>query len=298
MQKHDHQRLTDPEMYTRWLQFGVFTPIFKTHSTQSANLERKIWAFPEHYQYMLEAIRLRYTLSPYIYTFAREAYDSGVSMCRPLYYFWPEADEAYSYNEEYLFGDRILATAVCEPIGADGRSARTIWFPRGSDWYDMALQRTYRGGSVKTLRYGIGENPWYVKAGSVIPLASKDLRNLQETSDVLGILVVPGAGKSTFSLYEDDGNSKDYDKSFARTLISKNRSGSRLTLSISPRQGSYDGMPLQREVYLVLEGEKNLPRKILCNGALAGEAHIEGGAVIINLPSVSADAMTDVEIIL
>ena len=298
IQKHDHQRLTDPEMYTRWLQFGVFTPIFKTHSTQSANLERKIWAFPEHYQYMLEAIRLRYTLSPYIYTFAREAYDSGVSMCRPLYYFWPEADEAYSYNEEYLFGDRILATAVCEPLGADGRSARTIWFPRGSDWYDMALHRTYRGGSVKTLRYGIGENPWYVKAGSIISLASKDLRNLQETSDVLGILVVPGAGKSTFSLYEDDGNSKDYDKSFARTLISKNRSGNRLTLRISPRQGSYDGMPLQREVYLVLEGEKNLPRKILCNGALDGEAHIDGGAVIINLPSVPADAMTDVEIIL
>ena len=90
MQKRGHERLTDPEMYTRWLQYGVFTPIFKTHSTQSANLERKIWAFPSHFEYMKEAIRLRYTLSPYIYTFAREAYDTGVSLCRPLYYAYPE----------------------------------------------------------------------------------------------------------------------------------------------------------------------------------------------------------------
>ena len=294
MQQRDHQRLTDPEMYTRWLQFGVFTPIFKTHSTQSANLERKIWVYPDHYEYMLEAIRLRYSLSPYIYTFAREATDTGVSLCRPLYYAWPEADEAYSFKEEYLFGDRILATAICERAGADGRSARKMWFPRGSDWYDMALHTTHRGGSVKTLRYGIGDNPWYVKAGSILPLAGPEIRNLQEPSARLGLLVVPGAGKSAFTLYEDDGTSRDYEAACARTLIEKKRSGNKLVVTVWQREGSYEGMPVKRELFLRLEGETREPRRVTCNGwpvtddAPASVVVRDGSAVVINLPSTPA----------
>ncbi|MBO7396843.1 MAG: DUF5110 domain-containing protein [Bacteroidales bacterium] len=297
-QKPDHRRLTDPEMYTRWLQFGVFTPIFKTHSTQSANLERKIWAYPSHYDYMLEAIRLRYTLSPYIYTFAREAYDSGVSICRPLYYAYPEADKAYTFREEYLFGDRILATAICEAAGADGKAARELWFPSGSDWYDMALHTMHKGGSVKTLRYGISENPWFVKAGSIVPLASALIGNLQEQSPVLGILVVPGAGKSAFSLYEDDGLSKDYDSRCARTLIEKKRSGSSLSLCINPREGSFEGMPSERRLYLVLEGVTSRPRSIRLNGAAAGECVIGPHSVTITLPDVSAEERNIVEVLL
>ena len=296
MQKRDHQRLTDPEMYTRWLQFGVFTPIFKTHSTQSANLERKIWAYPDHFEYMLEAIRLRYTLSPYIYTFAREAYDTGVSICRPLYYAYPEADEAYSFNQEYLFGDRILATAICEPAGADGKSARKVWFPKGSDWYDMALHTVHRGGSVKTLRYAIDQNPWYVKAGSIIPLASTRIKSLQEASNVLGILIVPGNGQSAFTLYEDDGISRDYDGACARTLISKTGSGSKINVTIGPRNGSYEGMPESREIYLALEGVSKLPKSVKCNGVSAGECRVEGSRLVITLPAVSASARTTVEV--
>ena len=298
MQKRDHQRLTEPEMYTRWLQFGVFTPIFKTHSTQSANLERKIWAYPDHFQFMLDAIRLRYTLSPYIYTFARETYDTGVSMCRPLYYAYPEAAEAYSYNEEYLFGDRILATAICEPAGDDGKSARRVWFPSGSNWYDMALHIAHKGGSVKTLRYSIDQNPWYVKAGSIVPLASPVIRNLQEKSDVLGILVVPGNGKSSFSLYEDDGISRDYDFSYARTLLEKNRSGNKLTVVINPREGKYSGMSDTREVYVVLEGVTSLPKSVKCDGAAVSSIRKEGSSIVITLPTVSASARTVVDIIL
>lgn len=298
MQKKDHKRLTDPEMYTRWLQFGVFTPIFKTHSTQSANLERKIWAYPSHYEYMLEAIRLRYTLSPYIYTFARETTDTGVSMCRPLYYAYPEADEAYTYNEEYLFGDRILATAVCEPAGAGGKASRKVWFPKGSNWYDMALHTTHKGGSVKTLRYSVDQNPWYVKAGSIIPLASEKIESLQEESDVLGILVVPGAGKSSFELYEDDGISRDYDSACARTLIEKNRSGNKLTVRIKPRSGSYSGMSATREVYLVIEGTSKLPKSVKCNGASVENCNVQGESVRIEVGTIKAESDSLIEIIL
>lgn len=296
MQKKDNQRLTDPEIYTRWLQFGVFTPILKTHSTQSANLERKIWAFPEHFQYMREAIRLRYSLSPYIYTFAREAYDSGVCLCRPLYYAYPEKAEAYRYNEEYLFGDRILATAICEPAGADGKASREIWFPAGNNWWDMAAHTMHNGGSRKTLRYSIDQNPWYVKAGSIVPLAGQDIPNLQEPSDVLGILVVPGAGKSSFKLYEDDGVSKDYASACAYTLIEKNRSGRKLTITVHPREGSFAGASDSRSLYVVLEGERTAPMKVMLNGHPSGECSVKDGRVEVSFPAVSAGASSRIEI--
>ncbi len=298
MQKKDHQRLTDPETYTRWLQFGVFTPIFKTHSTQSANLERKIWAFPEHFGYMRDAIRLRYTLSPYIYTFAREAYDTGVGLCRPLYYAYPERNEAYSFNEEYLFGDRILATAIVEPVGDDGKASREVWFPSGSDWWDMAAHVMHKGGSRKALRYTISQNPWYVKAGSVLPLAGKHIPNLQEPSDTLGILVVPGNGKSSFRLYEDDGMSKDYASACSFTTIEKVRSGKKLTVRVGPREGSWPGMPESRVLYLQVEGASALPSRVLLNGNPAGECSLEGDSLIIALPRILADEGCTVEVLL
>lgn len=80
---HKTQKATDPELYTRWLQYGVFTPIFKTHSTKDPRIERCIWCFPDHMFLMRDAIRLRYTLAPYIYNAARENYDTGVGMCPP-----------------------------------------------------------------------------------------------------------------------------------------------------------------------------------------------------------------------
>ena len=298
MQKRDHKRLTDPEMYTRWLQFGVFTPIFKTHSTQSANLERKIWAFPDHFEYMRDAIRLRYSLSPYIYTMAREAYDTGVSICRPLYYAYPERQESYDCNEEYLFGDRILATTICEPAGADGKSAREIWFPYGNDWWDMATHKMERGGSKKTLRYSIDQNPWYVKAGSIIPLAGKDIPNLQERSDILGILVVPGSGKSSFHLYEDCGDNKDYDSEYAFTFIEKKRTGNKLSIKIDPREGSYRGMTDSRELYVMLEGVTSLPRSIILNGEESGICVMNENNITISFPKVRASEANLIEVVL
>ena len=292
-----HKRLTEPEMYTRWMQYGVFTPIFKTHSTQHVNLERKIWAYPDHYEYLREAIRLRYTLAPYIYTFAREAYDTGVCICRPLYYSYPEKDEAYTYNEEYLFGDRILATAISEPAGADGKSARKVWFPSGNNWYDMALHVTHRGGSVKTLRYSIDQNPWFVKAGSILPLEGKHIMSLQEVSDTLGILVVPGAGKSSFRLYEDDGVSKNYETEYASTLLEKAQAGKKLTITVHAREGVFPGMNESRNIYVQLEGWTALPARVLLNGKAAGECAVEENAVTVTLPAVSASETTTIEIL-
>lgn len=97
----DESIVNDPELVLRWIQFGVFTPIFRTHATNDARIERRIWKF-DNFPTMLEAVRLRYSLFPYLYTMARKAYDTGISVCRPLYYEYPESEEAYVYENEYF----------------------------------------------------------------------------------------------------------------------------------------------------------------------------------------------------
>lgn len=257
---------TDPQMYTRWLQYGVFTPIFKTHSTKDMTMEKRFWVFPDYFDAMRAAIRLRYDLSPYIYTAARQTTNTGISMCRPMYYDWPEAEEAYSYKEQYMFGDDILATVVCEPVDSiTGLAQRGVWFPEGSDWYDMATGTLIKGGQELTLHYTIEENPYYVRAGAVIPLAGSEISSLQQASNELRLLVVPGEGTSTAVVYEDDGKTQAYKEEYATTTVSKSLSGTRLSLKVSPREGSYEGMDPQRKVSIILEGVL-APEKIIVNG--------------------------------
>lgn len=282
MQKKGHD--TDPELYTRWLQYGVFTPIFKTHSTESKFLERKIWEYPTHYEYMKAAIGLRYALTPYIYTFSREAYDTGVSICRPLYYDYPEMQQAYDRDEEFMFGDNILATVLCQPLDpATGKTERRMWFPSGNDWYDMAHHCTHRGGSTKTLYYTIDENPWFVKSGSIIPLAGEGIQNLQKADNRLRLLIVPGVGTSSFSLYEDDGVSQAYDTDYATTLIEKSLKGKKLQVVVNPRKGEFRNAPATRRVEIVLEGMSVNPATVRVNGKSV-TAVKKGTATVISIP--------------
>ena len=294
-QKKDHVRNTEPEMYTRWLQYGVFTPIFKTHSTQSEHLDRRIWSYPEHYACMKAAIDLRYALTPYIYDAARQAYDTGVSMTRPMYYEYPEEPLAYTCREQYFFGDNILGTVLCRPAGEDGRTERKMWFPRGTDWYDMARHVMRKGGTQQTLYYAIDENPWYVRAGAVIPLAAEGIRNLQEPDPAWRILVVPGDGISEYVRYEDDGLTQRFVEEYATTRIRKEAAGKKLTLTVFPREGRYAGAPGTRKLTLVLEGVRTLPRCVRVNGSDI-PARMEGPAAVIELPASSVGETTKVEI--
>ena len=259
---------TDPELYTRWMQSGVFTPVFKTHSTKDMSMEKRFWMFPDHFDAMREAIRLRYDLAPYIYTAARQAYDTGVSITRPLYYYWPEEDKAYQWKEEFMFGDDILATTVCQPADkVTGLAERTMWFPEGTDWYDVSTGITYRGGTEHTLLYTIDENPYFVKAGAVIPMSGPHITTLQAQSPEIRLFVVPGDCDSSTRFYEDDGQSQAYDTDYAVTEVTKTVRGNFITLKVAPREGSFSGMLADRRVSVVLDGFY-APANIKANGKM------------------------------
>ena len=237
---HSNVKETDPELYTRWLQYGVFTPIFKTHSTKDQKIVRYPWAFPDHVFHMRDAIRLRYDLVPYIYNASRENYDTGVSMCRPMYYDYPELEKAYSSPEQYMFGNDILATAVVQPVDkVTGLAKRSIWFPEGA-WYDFATGAMYEGDACKELQYTIAENPWFAKAGSIIPMNPSDIDNLQKDCGKLVLTFVPG-GDGELRLYEDDGLSQDYMNGGAWTNVEKKTEGNVVKLCVAAREGTYAG---------------------------------------------------------
>ncbi len=242
---------TDPELYLRWLQYGVFTPIFKTHSTKNREIVRYFWAFPDHMFMMRDALNLRYALAPYVYNAARENYDTGVAMTRPMYYEYPERDEAYSHPEQFFFGNDILTAPVANPIDSvTGLAERSIWFPVGK-WYDYSTGAMIEsdGNGDRTLEYTLSENPFYVKAGSILPMNPASLRSLQDTPESLVLTFIPG-GDGSLAHYEDDGKSEDYKERYAVTDITKKSTNNALNIAIAARKGDYAGAPAARRYEL------------------------------------------------
>ena len=234
---------TDPELVLRWMQFCVFQPIFRTHGSSQSGCERRIWRF-SNLDLQRETFRLRYTLVPYIYTAARQAYDTGVSICRPLYYEWPEDNKAYSIEDEYLFGDAILVSPISTPTSRDDTSERKTWLPKGL-WYDVCRNRMLSGDRTITDQYALSEIPYFIRLGSIIPCYPA-ISHLKAEPTSLVLWVIPGAdGEGT--LYEDQGDSEAYkDGEFATTHFLQKHSGESTTLTITAREGSYEGMQEER----------------------------------------------------
>ena len=258
---------TDPDLYLRWLQSGVFTPIFKTHSTKSADIERRAWKYPTAMGLLREAIRLRYRLAPYVYTAARQAYDTGVSICRPMYYEWSESEEAYAEDlHQLMFGDDILAGTVCRPMDAVTRlSPARFWFPQGR-WFDMETGAMIEGGRYADLSRTAAENPWFVRAGAILPLYPEGVMSLQQADATkMALVAVPGAKAGKGSLYEDGATDSAYDKAFATTAFAQREDGNRLLLTIGARQGKYEGMPARRTWEIRLPNRMP-PRRVTVNG--------------------------------
>lgn len=236
---HQQTGGNDPEIYLRWMQFGVFTPVFRTHATNWEGIERRIWKY-ENFPSLLETVKLRYALMPYIYTAARQAYDTGVSLCRPLYYEWPEANNAYLFEDEYMFGDDILVAPVVTKPESDGMTARRTWLPEGR-WFDVCRNKVVNGNRIFTDRYAMEEIPYFYRAGSVI-VNNPPVMNLNTRPDRLILKVVPGGNGQT-SLYEDEGDTEGY-KQGAYTTTAISHEGN--TLTIHPREGKFPGMPESR----------------------------------------------------
>ena len=259
------ERHLEPELYARWMQLGVFSPVLRTHSAKEASLHKEPWHFgPPYGDAIFAAIRLRYQLAPYIYAAARVAFDTGVSIVRPMYYHWPEHEEAYAYPGQYMFGDDILVAPVTVPAGADGTAPFPVWLPPGL-WYSRDGAESFEGGKVFSRSYTLGEIPIFVRPGSVVPLYPEGLRDLATPPDCLILQVFPGEEGCT-SLYDDDGTSQGYRRGeFARTHVTSRRAGQVQRVHVDAMRGHYRGRPTTRS-YVVELLDAGIPESVEVNG--------------------------------
>eukprot|EP00698_Gefionella_okellyi_P018500 TRINITY_DN5552_c0_g1_i1.p1 TRINITY_DN5552_c0_g1~~TRINITY_DN5552_c0_g1_i1.p1 ORF type:complete len:938 (-),score=168.17 TRINITY_DN5552_c0_g1_i1:17-2830(-) len=255
-----HTQPSPPELYTRWIQWGIFSPIFRTHCTKNADNDRRIWMYPPaNYVIMRDALKLRAAMVPYIYTYARIAHESGIGLLRPMYYEWPEDDEAYTFDHQYYFGDDIIVSPVVAAVDTNSQLAsKSIWLPQGN-WVEWFSGQLFKGPAVISPNYALDEIPVFVRAGSIIPLRMDDIPSLGQAQVIpTGLqlnVFLGGAQTGRGSVYEDDGTTTLYEQSqFAWTNFEFTASEHSIEFVIHPTQGKFAGQPTARSYDIMLRG--------------------------------------------
>jgi alpha-glucosidase len=299
----------EPELFTRWVQFGSFSPILRTHTTKNPDSERRIWAYPEPYSAILRStFQMRYALQPYLYTEARRTYDTGVAFFHPLYYDWPEEEAAYTSKGEYRFGDQMLVAPVT--VAADkvsGLATEKVWVPKG-EWIEWPTGKHFTGPAIVERSFAIDQVPVYLKAGAIVPMQPPMRYTGEKPVDPLIVNVWPLAPgtTSTYSVYEDSGVAVEYQRGvFARTPIKATQTGDSLKVEIGPVQGSFPGMRPARGFELRLPADWP-PASVTVNGVAVKKAgptgkdgwSFEGNTLttIVPVPSTSVQSKVTVEI--
>ena len=255
----------DPELFTRWFQFGIFSPLLKTHATLDRSIKRKLWEYPhDTFFHLRDLIHLRYALIPYIYTAARNAYDSGISICHPMYYDYPQQDEGYRFKNQYMFGEELLVSPVTHPIGEDSLfTFQHVWLPEGQ-WYEWTSGIRLEGGRVIKQPFTVTEIPVYVKAGAIIPMQPRMDRSDEKPVDPLILNIFLGASGST-RIYEDEGINQNYKNGLNTwTPVRFKKSGRKLRVVIDPVEGEFPGM-LNERAYEIRIVHSFPPEKVTIN---------------------------------
>lgn len=246
----------DPELYVRWLQWGVFCPLFRTHGKRSAN---EPWSVgPDIESTIVKFIRLRYTLMPYIYSMARVTHETGLPMMRAMALAFPGDEIAARNDTEFMFGPNMLVA----PVIVQGDRARDVYLPQGT-WYDWWTGERHEGGCTINAFAPLDRIPLFVKAGSIIPVGPDMLHANERPLDPMALHIYPGEN-GEFDLYEDDGLTYEYEKGmYAKTHVSYVDHAN--SLVISPAEGEYDGQ-LHMRSYVAILHDSCQPKRVLVNG--------------------------------
>ena len=181
----------NPELYTRWLQYGVFSPINRLHSTRD-KWSKEPWLYGERAERIVtEFLRLRHRLLPYLYTANVLTAREGIPLVMPMYYI-DDCREAYECKNQYYFGRDMIVAPVLDKMDKSGESKVTCWLPEGT-WTDFFTGEQWEGGKTHTISCPLERIPVFVRAGAVIPLLAEDQGNRQEFTS-LEVLIYAGNG--------------------------------------------------------------------------------------------------------
>ena len=267
------------ELYVRWMQYGLFCPVFRSHG---ADAPREIWQFGKKgepvYDAIEKQIRLRYRLIPYLYSTAWQVTSNNDSYMRPLFSDFAADKHVWNLNDEFMFGRSILAAPIVNPQYTEEKIIRTDamtgwnrqnatdgsnngaidftatktatkYLPKGATWYDFWTGKYYAGGQNVTLETSLDRVPMFVRAGSILPLGPEMQYVGEKAWDNLELRVYPGAN-GDFTLYEDEGDNYNYEKGQYATIAFHWNDKTR-TLTIDERKGNYPGMLTKRQFTIV-----------------------------------------------
>ncbi|MGC8625264.1 MAG: TIM-barrel domain-containing protein [Phycisphaerae bacterium] len=265
------------ELYTRWIQFGALSPVFRTHNCGMVGDHRVPWYDGKRTLYAARtAYHLRSRLFPYIYSCAYECWQHSLPLARPLYLSYPSVAQAYTHPEEYQFGPSLLVSPiVSRGIGKGWLGATDMWFPPGTWWNILTRESVDRSGDRPVLA-SAGEIPVFVRGGMPLPMQRLTLRMAEKPANPLVVCVYPGSnGQST--LYEDDGLSPNYlHGAYALThLRYENLGAGGIRVTVGPTVGKYAGQPLNRKLII------RLPVTTVPTQVLANDKHVPESATSI-----------------
>jgi len=236
-----------PELYTRWMQFGTFSPMMRSHGL---GIPREIWNFGKRGEKVFDAqekmIRLRYRLLPYIYSTSWDVSANDGLFIRPLLMDFTSDNNVYDKGGEFLFGKNLLTCPVTEP----GVKEWDVYLPDGTAWWDFWTNERHNGGQTVTKTTPLDIIPLYVKGGSIIPFGPDVQYSTEKPWNDLEIRVYPGADAS-FTLYEDENDNYNYEDG-AYTTIRFDWDDSAKTLTIGNREGRFPGMLQNRKFRVTL----------------------------------------------
>lgn len=211
----------DDELMARWVQYGVFSPINRLHSTDNPFNGKEPWKFNKITQDVMENyLRLRHGLVPYLYTMNRRASREDLPLIQPLYYLEPEQNEAYEVKNEYYFGSELLVSPITEKQDPEAMAGKAkTWLPDGL-WADFFSGMIYHGGRMINLFRGVENIPVLMKAGAIVPM--KDMRDYDNSMDnpkAMEVRIFP-AKDGSFTLWEDAGDTPgECDENWAATKL-------------------------------------------------------------------------------
>jgi alpha-glucosidase (family GH31 glycosyl hydrolase) len=254
--------IEDDELYTRWVQFGAFSPILRLHSTKNPYHDRRPWGRgPAAAIAAASAMRFRQRLVPYIYTMAWRTYRDSIPLVTPMYYWHPEEDAAYEARDQYWFGSQLVVAPFISPADPQvGFSRQRVWLPEGN-WYHFFSGEQVEGGKWRVYYGGLEDIPVFARAGAIVPLGPNDPAAGFGNPEALTIHVFPGAD-GVFDLYEDDGETTAYrteDAVFTRFTQSSDPANLRFV--IEPARGNSALVPARR-VYEIIVHALNQPEAV------------------------------------
>ena len=239
----------DDELYLRWLQYGVFSPINRLHSSNSEFMGKEPWKRSFAVKTVAEEfLRLRHRLIPHLYTANYLTHKEGLPVCMPMYYRY-DCKDAYEVKNQYIFAGNLLVSPITTPADKRLNLASTeVWLPEGR-WTDIFTGQIYQGGRKITMHRDLDSIPVLAPAGAIVPMYRNGDSNDLSLEQPLEIHLWRGNGN--YRLYEDDGLTNAFTAgAFAVTNMTLREEGDTLCFDMAPQEGDVSILPENRRIFL------------------------------------------------